>query len=101
MPFINVNNINKTFKVAKRSSVLKASLKSFFKRNYTFIEAVKDVLFKIEMLDIKDIIKIPVRKLSLEQRMRCGIAASLIHKPSILFLDEPTIGLDDVSKQVV
>ena len=195
MSFINVNNINKTFKVAKRSSGLKASLKSFFKRNYIFIEAVKDVSFQIdkgeivgyigpngagksttikmlsgilipdsgtikidgmipykerekyvsnigvvfgqrsqlwwdipaedtfdllkdiykinneeyqktkekltELLDIKDIIKIPVRQLSLGQRMRCEIAASLIHKPSILFLDEPTIGLDSVSKQVV
>ena len=195
MSFINVNNINKTFKVAKRSSGLKASLKSFFKRNYTYIEAVKNVSFQIEkgeivgyigpngagksttikmlsgilipdsgtikinglvpykdrekyvssigvvfgqrsqlwwdipaedtfdllkdiyklddkeyqetkkllvdLLDIKEIIKIPVRQLSLGQRMRCEIAASLIHKPSILFLDEPTIGLDAVSKQVV
>ena len=195
MSFINVNNINKTFKVAKRSSGLKASLKSFFKRNYIYIEAVKDVSFQInkgeivgyigpngagksttikmlsgilvpdsgkitingmtpwidrekyvsnigvvfgqrsqlwwdipaedtfdllkdiykldtkeylktkksliELLDLKEIIKIPVRQLSLGQRMRCEIAASLIHKPSILFLDEPTIGLDAISKKVV
>ena len=195
MSFINVNNINKTFKVAKRSSGLKASLKSFFKKDYVFIEAVKDVSFEIEkgeivgyigpngagksttikmltgilipdsgtirinniipyknrekyvsnigvvfgqrsqlwwdipaedtfdllkdiynlsdkeylktknnlikMLDIEEIIKIPVRQLSLGQRMRCEIAASLIHNPSILFLDEPTIGLDAISKKVV
>ena len=194
MSFINVNHINKTFKVAKRRSGLKAALKSFFKREYQHIEAVKDISFEIEkgeivgyigpngagksttikilsgilvpdsgkctingmipwkdrkkyvsnigvvfgqrsqlwwdipaedtfdllkdiykindkeyqktkellvnLLDIKDIIKIPVRQLSLGQRMRCEIAASLIHKPSILFLDEPTIGLDAVSKQV-
>ena len=192
MSFINVNHISKTFKVAKRQSGLKASLKSFFKRNYIYIEAVKDVSFEIEkgeiigyigpngagksttikmlsgiltpdegtininglspskdrikyvsnigvvfgqrsqlwwdipasdtfdllkdiykldesefnktkeqlieLLDLKNIVNIPVRQLSLGQRMRCEIAASLIHKPSILFLDEPTIGLDAESK---
>ena len=192
MSFINVNHISKTFKVAKRQSGLKASLKSFFKRNYIYIEAVKDVSFEIEkgeiigyigpngagksttikmlsgiltpdegtisinglspskdrikyvsnigvvfgqrsqlwwdipasdtfdllkdiykldesefnktreqlieLIDLKNIVNIPVRQLSLGQRMRCEIAASLIHKPSILFLDEPTIGLDAESK---
>lgn len=195
MSFINVNHISKTFKVAKRERGLLASLKSFFKREYTYIEAVKDVSFQIEkgeivgyigpngagksttikilsgiltpdsgnckiggmnpwkereqyvskigvvfgqrsqlwwdipaidtfdllkdiydlgeseyeetknnlikLLDIEEIVKIPVRQLSLGQRMRCEIAASLLHKPSILFLDEPTIGLDAVSKKVV
>ena len=195
MSFINVNHISKTFKVAKRKSGLLASLKSFFKRDYTYIDAVKDVSFQIQkgeivgyigpngagksttikmlcgilvpdcgtckiggltpwidreeyvkdigvvfgqrsqlwwdipandtfdllkdiydldekeykktrdslikMLDIEDIVTIPVRQLSLGQRMRCEIAASLLHKPSILFLDEPTIGLDAISKKVV
>ncbi|MBQ6841262.1 MAG: ATP-binding cassette domain-containing protein [Bacilli bacterium] len=55
----------------------------------------------IELLNLKDIINIPVRQLSLGNRMKCEIAASLIHKPKILFLDEPTIGLDAVSKKVV
>ena len=55
----------------------------------------------IDLLNLKDIINIPVRQLSLGNRMKCEIAASLIHKPEILFLDEPTIGLDAVSKKIV
>lgn len=51
-----------------------------------------------ELLDIKEILRTPTRQLSLGQRMRCEIGASLIHSPDILFLDEPTIGLDAVSK---
>ena len=195
MSFITVNDVCKTFKVTKRRSGLKESVKSFFKRNYIYIEAVKNVSFEIKkgeivgyigpngagksttikmlsgilipdsgkieingmvpfkerekyvrnigvvfgqrsqlwwdipaedtfdllkdiynlnedeyqktkselvsMLQIENIMQVPVRQLSLGQRMRCEIAASLLHKPSILFLDEPTIGLDAVSKEIV
>ena len=195
MSFIKVEALCKNFKVAKRNSGVKAALKSFFKREYKIVDAVKDVSFEIEkgeivgyigpngagksttikmlsgilkptagniiidglnpfkdrrkyvskigvvfgqrsqlawdipaedtfdllrdiykinnneyqktkeelinLLDIKDIIKQPVRSLSLGQRMRCEIAASLLHKPEILFLDEPTIGLDTTSKKIV
>lgn len=52
----------------------------------------------IEKLDLKEIIYLPLRQLSLGQRMRCEIAGALIHSPKILFLDEPTIGLDSISK---
>ena len=195
MSFIKVDNITKTFKVAKRNSGLKAALKSFFKREYKYVNAVKNVSFEIkkgeivgyigpngagksttikmlsgillptsgsikinnldpikdrkkyvskigvvfgqrsqlafdipaedtfdllrdiykidnneyqktkkylvELLGIEEIIKKPVRTLSLGERMRCEIASSLLHKPEILFLDEPTIGLDAISKKIV
>ena len=192
---IRLNNISKTFKVAGRDSGFGQAVKSLFKKEYTYIEALKDVSFTIgygemvgyigpngagksstikimsgiltpdkgecvingripwkervkhvkdigvvfgqrsqlwwdvpvvdsfelirdiygvdkqqyvkniaaltEMLDIGDIVRTPARQLSLGQRMRCEIAASLIHDPKILFLDEPTIGLDAVSKIAV
>lgn len=52
-----------------------------------------------DLFDLKEFINQPVRKLSLGQRMRAEIATSLIHNPKIIFLDEPTIGLDVVSKK--
>jgi ABC-2 type transport system ATP-binding protein len=55
----------------------------------------------IGMLDLERLLTIPVRQLSLGQRMRCEIAAAMIHEPRVLFLDEPTIGLDAVAKLAV
>lgn len=195
MSFIEVKQISKTFRVAKKKSGLKEAFKSFIKREYLDVVAVDDISFSIEKgeivgyigpngagksttikilsgilnpdsgeckiagmtpwkervkyvkkigvvfgqksqlwwdipaedtfdllkdiydipeeeyqatkkdlikrLNLEDIINIPVRQLSLGQRMRCEIAASLLHNPEILFLDEPTIGLDAVSKQLV
>lgn len=54
-----------------------------------------------ELLNLGELVRSPARQLSLGQRMRCEIAASLLHQPRILFLDEPTIGLDAVSKLAV
>lgn len=56
----------------------------------------KDML--IELFEMKEFIDVPTRKLSLGQRMRCEIASSLLHSPKVIFLDEPTIGLDPVAK---
>ena len=195
MSFIEVKQINKTFKVPLKSTGKFSTLKTFFSRKYKYIDAIKDISFSIEkgeivgyigpngagksttikilsgilvpdngkvlidkkvpwkdrrqyvkdigvvfgqrsqlwwdipaidsfnllrdiykieenkynkklnelveLLNLKDIINVPVRQLSLGSRMRCEIAASLLHSPKILFLDEPTIGLDAVSKKIV
>ena len=76
--------------------------------NFKFFGAIYDISEKevekrIEeisrVFELEDFINTPVRNLSLGQRIRCEIAASLIHKPKVLFLDEPTIGLDPVVKE--
>ena len=195
MDIINVKNLCKTYKVAKRDSGFKNALKSFFKRDYRYIKAVQDVSFTIregeivgyigpngagksttikmlsgilkpdsgemlvngmnpvndrikyvkeigvvfgqksqlwwdipaiesfdllkdiykvpdeeyiktrdeliKLLNLEEIVKMPVRGLSLGERMKCELVASLLHNPKILFLDEPTIGLDAISKVIV
>ncbi len=65
-------------------------------KNYEIERRIKELN---DTLELDEFINTPVRNLSLGQRIRCEIAASLIHKPEILFLDEPTIGLDPVVKE--
>ena len=76
--------------------------------NFKFFGAIYDIPdYKIEkkieefkeLFELNEFIDTPVRNLSLGQRIRCEIVASLIHEPKILFLDEPTIGLDPVVKE--
>ena len=78
--------------------------------NFKFFGAIYDIEEKkleekiadmIKTFDLEGFINTPVRNLSLGQRIRCEIVASLIHEPKILFLDEPTIGLDPVVKENV
>lgn len=63
---------------------------------HTFKKTVDEL---ISLLDVSDIINVQVRKLSLGQRMKCELIAALLHRPKVLFLDEPTIGLDVVMQQ--
>ena len=62
---------------------------------------LKRINHLVEMFEIEDLIYMPVRKLSLGQRMICEIVGVLLHEPEIIFLDEPTIGLDIVVKEKV
>lgn len=192
---IQLDHINKTFRVARRGGGYRAALKSLFRREYTAVQALRDVSFTIgdgemvgyigpngagksstikimsgvlnpdsgscvidglipwkdrrahvrnigvvfgqrsqlwwdvpvidsfelirdiyrvepaayrrnlddlnDLLELSDLLRTPARQLSLGQRMRCEFAASLLHDPKTLFLDEPTIGLDAVSKLAV
>ncbi|MCX7711788.1 MAG: ATP-binding cassette domain-containing protein [Clostridia bacterium] len=54
-----------------------------------------------ELLDVKDLLKVQVRRLSLGERMKMELIAALIHKPKVMFLDEPTIGLDIISQKKI
>lgn len=78
--------------------------------NFKFFGAIYDIpnsrvekkIQKLkDLFELEDFINTPVRNLSLGQRIRCEIVASLIHEPKILFLDEPTIGLDPVVKEKI
>jgi ABC-2 type transport system ATP-binding protein len=71
------------------------------KKIYEVDDATYERQMKIfdELLDLQSFLRQPVRKLSLGQRMRCDLAAALLHRPRVLFLDEPTIGLDVLAKE--
>ncbi len=70
-------------------------------RIYDLDEAIyqKRLAFLVEAFELQEYLTTPARKLSLGERMRCELAAALLHKPEVLFLDEPTIGLDVIAKQ--
>lgn len=64
-------------------------------------ELEERINYLVKLFEAEDIVNVPVKKLSLGQRMKAEILASILHKPRILFLDEPTIGLDIISKKKI
>jgi ABC-2 type transport system ATP-binding protein len=68
-------------------------------RIYDVEDSARRILELGELLEARDLFDTPMRNLSLGQRMRCELAASMLHEPKVLFLDEPTIGLDLIAKQ--
>ena len=98
----NTKNKNNIIKDSSYSVILK-KLEKEFEDSDSIIKYVKSVEKKIEefinVFELSEFINTPVRNLSLGQRIRCEIVASLIHEPKVLFLDEPTIGLDPVVKE--
>ena len=75
----------------------------FFKDVYSIndVDFRERLDFLVDKLELEALLQIPVRKLSLGQRMRCEVVASILHNPKVLFLDEPTIGLDIIAKQKI
>ncbi len=74
-------------------------LRSIYRVDESSYRRQRDEL--VALLDLEPLLDTPVRQLSLGQRMRCDLAATLLHAPVLLFLDEPTIGLDAMSKLAV
>jgi len=74
-------------------------IRDIYRVDKALYQATRDEL--VALLGLEEILMTPARSLSLGQRMRCELAASLLHRPRLLFLDEPTIGLDAVSKLAV
>jgi ABC-2 type transport system ATP-binding protein len=74
-------------------------LRDIYRIPQSSYEKMRDEL--VEALSLQSLLSVPTRQLSLGQKMRCELAASLLHQPLIIFLDEPTIGLDAVSKIAV
>ncbi len=74
-----------------------------FRHMYEIPEATykKNLKFLTDLLDISDVIDVQTRKLSLGQRMKAELVGALLHKPEILFLDEPTIGLDVLAQKAI
>ncbi len=110
---LDLNPIKNRKKLSYQTSVIfgqKSQLSSHLSAhdNFSLIASIYDIekkqyqerlAYLAKQFEVCDFIKTPIRQLSLGQRMRCEVIAALLHQPKIVFLDEPTIGLDIITKQ--
>ena len=111
---IRAENLTKVYKIPEKDPGVAGAVKALFRPRFALMESltmvgriyeVPDVRFRqligefTETLDLKELLKIPIRNMSLGQKMRAELAATLIHEPRIVYLDEPTIGLDLLVKE--
>src|SRR5205823_3326514 len=104
---VTAERLSKTFQVKVRDPGLRGALRALFRPHYRDVLAVRDVTFGIDpgeivaLLELGDVLQKPVRQLSLGERMKCELVASLLHRPPLLFLDEPTLGLDVTAQDAI
>ncbi len=97
---VTAERLSKTFQVKVRDPGLRGAVRALFRPRYEadYRERLAEL---VALLELGDVLTKPVRQLSLGERMKCELVASLLHRPPLLFLDEPTLGLDVTAQDAI